>query len=279
MTSAMTGPEDDLPTLIARQDHLNVLRYIRAHKLREPRTVVTHGRLLLGISGGGGSRRGLGDAERLAALEQLCVASLDVGDVPLAESCLDALGAGTPGSPVTKESTRYRKLLGMCLEASGDYNGAAAVYDALLKDNPSNGHAAKRKYCVLAAQPGRGADAAKALNDYLSSHPGDVTALNQMAEACLSASDFQGAAYCYEEVVLGCPLDSDVHAKLGEAYCTAGGLAPRRLLVESPRRRSCAACCDKTTRSSTWPCCPFWTWATGPARRRRAPLDEGEGRV
>ncbi|KAL7528366.1 hypothetical protein ACHAWF_002537, partial [Thalassiosira exigua] len=166
---------------------------------------------------------------RLAALEQLCVASLDVGDVPLAESCLDALGAGTPGSPVTKESSRYRKLLGMCLEASGDYDGAAAVYDALLKDNPSNGHAAKRKYCVLAAQPGREADAAKALNDYLSSHPGDVAAWNQMAEACLAASDFQGAAYCYEEVVLGCPLDSDVHAKLGEAYCTAGGLANAKL--------------------------------------------------
>lgn len=227
------GPEGDLPTLIARRDHLNVLRYIRAHKLREPSTVVTHGKLLLGIIGDGGkvasapsSPSGLGDAERLAALEQLCVASLDLGDVALAESCLDGM---LRGGIVSKESGRYRKLLGMCLEASGDYDGAAAVYDALLKDNPSNGYAAKRKYCVLAARPGMESDATEALNDYLSRHPGDVAAWNEMAENCLASSDFAGAAYCYEEVILGCPLDSSVHVKLGEAYCTAGGLDNARM--------------------------------------------------
>lgn len=230
----MIGPEDDLPTLIARQDHLNVLRYIRAQKIREPQTVVTHGKLLLGISDGndgpsGRRRTNLVDAERLAALEQLCIASLDVGSLPLAESCLDAMQAGASKSMVAKESSRYRKLLGMCLEASGDYDGASAVYDALLQDNPSNSHAAKRKYCILAAQPGKETEAMKALNDYLSRHPGDIAAWNQMAEVCLSASDFQGAAYCYEEVILGCPLDSNIHCKLGEAYCTAGGLANAKL--------------------------------------------------
>ena len=50
-----------------------------------------------------------------------------------------------------------------------------------------------------------------------------------MAESCLAASDFCGAAYCYEEVVLGCPLDANAHAKLGEAYCTAGGLDHAKL--------------------------------------------------
>lgn len=50
-----------------------------------------------------------------------------------------------------------------------------------------------------------------------------------MAEVCLSVSDFAGAAYCYEEVILGCPLDSNVHCRLGEAYCTAGGLANSKL--------------------------------------------------
>ena len=230
-----TGPEDDLPTLAARGDHLGVLRYVRAHKLREPKMVVAHGKLLLGASAKpdgsivvGGGRR-LGEVERLAALEQLCIASLDVGEISLAEACLDALRAGDPDSPVTKESARYRKLLGLCLEASGDFAGAEGVYDALLKDNPSNAHASKRKYCVLAAQPGKEEEARKALNEYLSSHPGDVAAWNAMAEVCLSVSDFKGAAYCYEEVVLGCPLDSTVHTKLGEAYCTAGGLANAKL--------------------------------------------------
>lgn len=239
------GPEEDLPTLIKQQDHLNVLRYIRAHKLREPQTVVTHGKLLLGAkeesnSDDAGQKiimhklKQMGDAERLAALEQLCMASLDMGDIPLAESCLDAMQAGGGGgssstSHVTKESARYRKLLGMCLEASGDYIGATDVYEGLLKDNPSNGYAAKRKYCVLASQAGKEEEAMKALNDYLSKHPGDIAAWSQMSEVCLSVSDFQGAAYCCEEVVLGCPLDSAIHCKLGEAYCSAGGIANSKL--------------------------------------------------
>lgn len=158
-------------------------------------------------------------------MEQLCIASLDVGEIALAESCLDAMH----GVVSNKESARYRKLLGMCLEASGDYNGASMVHDELLKDNPSNGYAAKRNYCILAAQPGKETEAMKALNDYLSKNPGDIAAWNQMAEACLSMSDFAGAAYCYEEVILGCPLDSNIHTKLGEAYCTAGGLANAKL--------------------------------------------------
>ena len=245
----MIGPEEDLPTLISQSDHLNVLRYIRAHKIRQPTTVVTHGKLLLGITTSTTStdnnkeviiptkqrpNNNIGDAERLAALEQLCIASLDIGNIPLAEYCLDAMQVSSSSSDassgvITKESTRFRKLLGLCLEASGDYIGASDIYDKLLQDNPSNSHAAKRKYCILAAQFGKEDEAMKVLNEYLSQHPGDVAAWNTMAEVCLSVSDFTGAAYCYEEVILGQPLDSNIHCKLGEVYCTAGGLSNTKL--------------------------------------------------
>ena len=234
----MIGPEQDLPTLISQNDHLNVLRYIRAHKIRQPTTVVTHGKLLLGITKTNDKvvrpNNNIGDAERLAALEQLCIASLDIGNIPLAEYCLDAMqvsssSSDTSSGVITKESTRFRKLLGLCLEASGDYIGASDIYDKLLQDNPSNSHAAKRKYCILAAQSGKEDEAMKALNEYLSQHPGDVAAWNTMAEVCLSVSDFTGAAYCYEEVILGQPLDSNIHCKLGEVYCTAGGLSNTKL--------------------------------------------------
>ena len=232
------GPEDDLPTLVRAGDDLGVLRYIRAHKLRQPVLVLNHGKRLLGLSDEGrriasGSRQ-LTDSERLSALEQLCVASLDLGKTMLAESCLDAILEGG----VSKDSSRYRKLLAMCCESSGDFDGATSIYDKLLEDNPANGYAAKRKYCILAAQPGKQEEAANAMNEYLSNHPGDVSAWNEMAELCLGASDFQGAAYCYEEVVLGCPLDSTVHMKLGEAYCTAGGLENTKLA----RRHLAQAC-------------------------------------
>jgi len=220
------GPEEDLPTLICRKDHLNILRYVRAHQLRDPNLVVTSGKILL-------ESKSLGDAERLASLEQICIAACDIGDLDLAESCLDSIvnpsESNNKSLVVTKESARYRKLLGLCLEAAGNYESAAKVYDILLQDNPSNAYAAKRKYCILAAQPGKETDAMKALDEYLSKHPGDLAAWNQMAEVCMSVSDFKGAAYCYEELVLGCPLDSNIHTKLGEAYCTAGGVENAKL--------------------------------------------------
>lgn len=219
------GPEEDLATLISRKDHLNVLRYVRAHNLREPTLVVAHGKILL-------ETKSIGDAERLASLEQICVAACDIGDLELAQSCLDSIvtpSGNEKSLVVTKESSRYRKLLGLCMEAAGNHDGAGAVYDMLLQDNPSNAYAAKRKYCILASQPGKEIDSMKALDNYLSNHPGDLAAWNQMAEVCLSVSDFKGAAYCYEELVLGCPLDSDIHTRLGEAYFTAGGIENAKL--------------------------------------------------
>lgn len=251
----MIGPEDDLSTLIDRHDHLNILRYIRAHKLRESQLVVAHGSKLFGIvydendnvddddnenavvvNITGGGAKSLGHAERLAALEQLCVASLDVGNIRLAEGCLAAItaagagGANSNSAPlVTKSSTRYRKLVGLYLEATGDYENASSLYRQLLAENPSNSHAAKRQYCILAAQPNKQVEAMACLNEYLMNHPGDAAAWYQMYQVRLSVCDYEGAAYCLEEVILACPLDSNVHTLCGEAYATAGGLASTKL--------------------------------------------------
>lgn len=226
----MTGPEDDLPTLIGRADHINVLRYIRAHKLREPHLVIAHGRPLLGIpddnaaTNVGGAK--LGDAERLSALEHVCLAAYDVGDASLAERCLMELEARLPN---TGSSARYQRLLGLRLESVGDYDSASAMYDEMINDNPSNAHASRRKYCALASRAGSESEAMKELDDYLQGHPGDIAAWYQMAEMCLSSCDFTGAAYCFEEVILGCPLDSTIHCRLAEAYSSAGGLENSKL--------------------------------------------------
>jgi tetratricopeptide (TPR) repeat protein len=233
----MTGPEDDLPTLISRNDHLNVLRYIRAHKLREPRIVVKHGMALLGIGATTPApRQTLGDAERLSALEQMCASALDLGDASLADRCIAAIGETVPaadGGGAGSSSVRRRRLLGMRLESSGEYDDASSAYDGMLRENPSNAHAARRRYCVAASRSSgggkAGVEAASALDDYLRSRPGDVAAWHEMAEVCLASCDYAGAAYCLEEVVLGCPLDSNVHVRLAEAYCTAGGLSNAKL--------------------------------------------------
>ena len=43
----MMGPGDDLDALSKNGDHLGVLRYIRAHEIRDPEKVIRHGQVLL----------------------------------------------------------------------------------------------------------------------------------------------------------------------------------------------------------------------------------------
>lgn len=212
----MLGPNEDLPTLIARKAHLDVLRYIRAHELREPSLVITHGQNLLGPK----LSQNLGDdAARLAVLEQVCLAALDLNNHNLAEGCLSQLE-----NKVGKESARFRCLLARCLEASADFDKAIAIYDQLLIDNPANLVALQRKYCIARAQRKEPAQVIAALNEYLGQQLSDVSGWYEMSKLRLSIADFKGAAYALEQVVLGCPLDSNVHMQLAEVYATVGGL-------------------------------------------------------
>lgn len=229
----MIGPGDDLEKLSKNKDHLGVLRYIRAHELRKPSTVIAHGQALLGDE----LKKGLGDtAVRAAALEQICLAAIDTNCPALAERCLDELKLISTASPATNEnnnsevgslvedSGRYRRLLGRFLEAAGDYDGALLLYEKMLKGNPSNYVALQRKYCVLRAQKEPMEVVLNAADEFLGQQLSDVSGWYEMSQLRLSIADFKGAAYALEQVVLGSPLDADLHRELAEVYATIGGL-------------------------------------------------------
>jgi tetratricopeptide (TPR) repeat protein len=208
----MAAPDDDLPTLLQRKDHINVLRYVRAHQLREPLIVVEHGKALLGPE----FKRKLGDENaRLAALEQIALSALDLQQHEVAAMCLDRLKAA-----IGKEAVRFRVLLGRCLEAAGDTKGAMSIYDDLLSTNPANLAVLKRKYC-LAEKP---VERMAALNHYLQQNMADSAAWFEMANLRLTMGDFVGASFALEEVVLGCPIDAPIHIQLAEVYATIGGI-------------------------------------------------------
>jgi len=229
-SSKMIVSEADLPTLIKQSDHLGVLRYVRSHKLRKPSLVVDHALALLGpnLTKNRPSSNPLlpllalgpaiDESERLAALEQLCEAALDVHDHNLANNCLTEIKIYVPA-----ESTRVRRLLGLCLESEGDLDRAEALYDDLLKDNPSCGAALKRKYAILKSQPRKEAEARGALNAYLERNGGDASGWAELGDLCHGMGDYRAAAYAYEEVVLSSPLDPAAHRRLGELYATVGG--------------------------------------------------------
>lgn len=221
-------PDEDLPTLIQRHDHLNVLRYLRAHQLREPELTIKHGKALLGEN----LTKSVGDeSARLGAIEQVALAALDLHDHVLADQCLTQLTGSSDkttnassSGPVAKQSNRFRRLLGRCLEASGDLKGAEALYDEMLQANPANLIALQRKYALLKGQPNKEAEAMEALNQYLEQNMVDCAGWYELAQFRANMADYKGAAYAMEEVVLSCPLESSVHCELAELYSTIGGL-------------------------------------------------------
>ncbi|OEU10552.1 hypothetical protein FRACYDRAFT_263803 [Fragilariopsis cylindrus CCMP1102] len=238
----MMGPGDDLDSLSKNNDHLGVLRYIRAHELRESEKVIQHGQALLGEQVKN-SKFGLRDeAARSAALEQICLAAIDIDNHLLAERCLEELKQTSTGGAISgggknkdgslvKDSDRYRRLLGRCLEAANDYEGALLLYEKMLKENPSNLIALQRKYCILRQQKSETTGGVtpmnvvlEALNEYLGQQLSDVSGWYEMSQLRLSLADFKGAAYALEQVILGSPLDADIHRELGEVYATIGGV-------------------------------------------------------
>ena len=239
--------DDDLSTLIKKKDHLNVLRFVRLHELREPHVVVEHGQALLGkdLKKSGGCD----EMSRLAALEQLCLASLDVGETKLAETCLDRLKA----SGISKDSVRFRRLLARCLEAAGDISGAELIYDALLKENPSNSVARQRKYCLYRAQVGKEAEAATALNEYLQHNPADTAAWLELANLRMEIGDFKAAAYCLEEILLECPADATMQCNLAECYASLGQSGKTTEYLKLARQHfSQALELDPSSRRAQW---------------------------
>lgn len=129
---------------------------------------------------------------------------------------------------VEKSSTRFRRLLALCLEAEESWDDALAIYQDLSAKNPSNVYALKRIYCILKAQVGKEVEARVALNDYLERNGSDASAWMELAAVCASLGDYEGAAQAMEEVVLVSPLDSEVHCTLAEYYVTSGNYKAAR---------------------------------------------------
>ena len=221
----MIGGDQELKTLIRQNDHLSILRHLRTHKLREPKLVIHHASSLLGYNSKNETFptvvTTLSESERLAALEQLLLAALDVSNISLAEKCILCI-RDTKGVP--RSSTRVKRLIGQSLESTGvDSEEALEIYNELLDENPANAIAFKRKYTLLAAVPGKELEARDMLNSYVQYQQGDSGAWMELYFSCMDLGDYKGAAFALEEVVLSSPLDAHVHCLLGEVYATIGG--------------------------------------------------------
>jgi len=133
--------------------------------------------------------------ERLAILEQIFLAALDVHNEELANQCLSRIHhylRSTVGED--SSSARIQRLVALQKESMADYDGALEIYDTLLHENPANSSCYQRKYAIFKAQVGKEVEAMEAMNSYLSKqNQGDAAAWFEMANLCTNVGDYKGA--------------------------------------------------------------------------------------
>lgn len=146
----------------------------------------------------------------------MCVAACDFNAPALVRQTLGALQEAFP------DSMRVGRLEGLALEAEGRFGEAEEVYAALLKKQPGNADAMKRRVALAKARAGP-EEAIKLLTEYLEAYAADTEAWAELAELYLSLSMYKQAAYCLEELLLSAPHDAAKHLRYAEVMYTLGG--------------------------------------------------------
>jgi len=149
-------------------------------------------------------------------LEQLALASLDLGALEDAESACAKLYDAFPGS------ARVGRLAGMIMEASGRHDEALKHYENVLEKHPADQRVMKRKAACRYASgdlPG----AIEELVKYLDVFMADVDAWDWLADLYVAARRYDRAIFCLEEVVVARPSAHRFHRKIADAYYAVGG--------------------------------------------------------
>ncbi|KAF8513203.1 hypothetical protein JB92DRAFT_2924738 [Gautieria morchelliformis] len=123
-----------------------------------------------------GALKRMGD-DAWAFLEQLALASLDIGRLDIADDCLEQLTEEFPGSP------RVECLKGIRLEADDKPGEALNFYEAALREDDTNIALWKRQIAVLRGQgPQTIPRAVEELTRYLDTFYADVEAWIELAD-------------------------------------------------------------------------------------------------
>ncbi|XP_044761337.1 ER membrane protein complex subunit 2-like [Coccinella septempunctata] len=149
-------------------------------------------------------------------LEQVCLAALDFYNVDIAQKCIWRLYKEFP------DSLRVKKLEAMYHEASENYEKALSIINEIIKADPTNSAARKRKVAVLKAQ-NKIPEAIKELVDYLKIFMVDAEAWQELSELYLTENDYNKAAFCIEELLLHNPHNHLLHQRLADIRYTQGG--------------------------------------------------------
>eukprot|EP00455_Lapot_gusevi_P045096 TRINITY_DN5733_c0_g1_i5.p1 TRINITY_DN5733_c0_g1~~TRINITY_DN5733_c0_g1_i5.p1 ORF type:complete len:209 (+),score=32.56 TRINITY_DN5733_c0_g1_i5:193-819(+) len=117
---------------------------------------------------------------------------------------------------------RVRRLRGMWLEANGDFQKADEVYTSILKEDPTNMMAWKRKIALLKAGSPPPVVISE-LNNYLEIFQTDDSAWQELANLYVQQQKYDYAKFCFEELLTAAPENYLYHLQYAEVLYTIGG--------------------------------------------------------
>jgi len=158
----------------------------------------------------------LGD-EIWVILEQVCVAAVDCAQSGIFQDCIRDLDTQFP------ESHRVQRLKGMHLESIGKTREAQHLYDAVLKEDPTNSLVSKRKIAILRSE-NKLPDAINQLGIYLKTYMNDMEAWQELCDLYLKVQDYAKAAHTMEELVVTHPHHHLYQQRYADILYTMGGL-------------------------------------------------------
>lgn len=181
---------------------------------REPFDVVRYGEWLL-------EHRQLGalGQDVWAFLEQLGLAAAELGKIDLAELCLSRLVVRF------NDSIRALLLKGVILEVEGRFDEAKRVYELLIRKEPSNMLAQKRRIACIKSTPNGIALATEGVAEFVDIFPSDQESWLELASLYLQQNMYAQAAFALEELILLAPQNSFYLLKYAETLYTAGDIA------------------------------------------------------
>ncbi|KAG5636314.1 hypothetical protein H0H81_008428 [Sphagnurus paluster] len=158
----------------------------------------------------------LGD-EVWGFLEQLALASIDVGRLDIADECLKQLGVKFPRSP------RVDVLTGIRMEATESPDTVLEYYDQLLEEDSANAAAWKRRISVL-RRTGKYERAVEELSKFLDTFYTDVEGWLELADIYSSCNQYTHALQALSHALLLAPQNPFTFLQFAETAYTSGDL-------------------------------------------------------
>ncbi|KAF8180126.1 hypothetical protein BJ912DRAFT_855370 [Pholiota molesta] len=194
------------------QSALHKLASFRTNNTRESQETFQKGLIVLKSA----KPATLGD-EGWAFLEQLLLASIDVGRLDIADQCLKQLTDKFPDSP------RVDVLRGIRLESTQNPSAILAYYDDLLRINPSNAAIWKRRISVL-RRLGKNDKAVEDLNEYLDTFYTDVEGWLELADIHSSCNQYTNALQALSHALLLTPQNPFTFLQFAETAYSSGDI-------------------------------------------------------